>query len=705
MACWSCVGCVSAGHMLMRVCMLGAAATASRLSSLKPLRSDLAAAWIRDCLCLCSPCAVPVSCFLPHACVCAPLSPRTLQSKAGVALQRARDIRRGRLPPQLRHLRGEELEAAVEAALQADVGLTSAAADVRTVSSMVEDIRAARASAHTMIASGRFQDAAGVLGTVQALGQRLLGKLPPARQLLALHAKYHEGGAVRSGGAPPPSDASAAVPPVVVHAWSQELADASYVLLAGGSLHRCLRRCLHCCLRLHHCLCRYLRCVAACAVSLPALCRCLRCVAACAVSLPALRRCLRCVAACAVSLPALRRCLRCVAACAASLPALCRYLRRWLCPCPCTTAPCAESMWGAVAARAFQRGIPFPPHPRPHVLPSECQLDHGRCLEKLGGASFAAAVSGPLRNVLLADDGCVPAWIVRGRCFAAMGCPLLAGLHFEKACVLQKLSVPDVLEAWQDLGADAPALAPSTAATGASGVGTDGGAAPAPPTAFDPAPVVARLLRATRRLLCTFEARALVLLSRYLCTQREGLTDAQAAEVELQYTEALLASCGPHARRQQTVPADASGGSAQAPSSAAAALRRLDLARCLKAHGDAVMKEAYFASASATYRAALAVCKAITVDNSGGTAMGDASVTAARAEVVVQAQALQFACLVNVATCLHRRHVDLGVAVQCCGDAIKLLSDAAGACCAWMTRWLACGWQSCRGGGGRGVGR
>ena len=123
----------------------------------------------------------------------------------------------------------------------------------------------------------------------------------------------------------------------------------------------------------------------------------------------------------------------------------------------------------------------------------ECQLDRGRCLEKMGGLSTVTATTGPLRDVLIADDGCVPAWSVRGRCFAAMGCPLLAGLHFEKACTLQKLGIPDVLEQWVGPGARVPGSGASAGSDTTSVTLTHPGAEAAPPLPSpDPAAVVRR---------------------------------------------------------------------------------------------------------------------------------------------------------------------------------------------------------------------
>jgi hypothetical protein len=265
--------------------------------------------------------------------------------------------------------------------------------------------------------------------------------------------------------------------------------------------------------------------------------------------------------------------------------------------------------------------------------------------------SAVAASTGPLRDVLIADDGCVPAWIVRGRCFAAMGCPLLAGLHFEKACTLQSLSLPDVLERWDGAGSVKPI-------TAGGGAGSGSGAAPGEPATtsevFDAEVTIAHHLRLTRTLLRSFDARALVLLSRALAAAREGLPEAHLVAVDQGVCQALLS------------PPTVAGGGA-----ATAALRQLDLARTLKAQGDAVFSEAYFATATVKYRAALACCR-LAVTGAGGDGGPKEE------DVVLQAQVLEFACLLNLATSLQRRHVELASAAQCCSDALKLMSNSAG---------------------------
>ena len=255
----------------------------------------------------------------------------------------------------------------------------------------------------------------------------------------------------------------------------------------------------------------------------------------------------------------------------------------------------------------------------------ECQLDRGRCLEKMGGLSTVTATTGPLRDVLIADDGCVPAWIVRGRCFAAMGCPLLAGLHFEKACTLQKLGIPDVLEQWVGPGARVPGSGASAGSDTTSVTLTHPGAEAAPPLPSpDPVEALAHQVQVTRTLLRSFDARALSLMARALAAHRDRLPDAVLMTVDTGLCEALMPSTPTWQGAQ-----DDPRGPARA-----LALRHLEVARTLKAQADAVFTEAYFATAGLKYRAALHSCR---------------RVEGAEEDVALQARVLEFGCLLNLA--------------------------------------------------------
>lgn len=120
-------------------------------------------------------------------------------------------------------------------ALEADRGLALAADSALALSTLVDDVRSARASALSLIAASRFREAAGVLETIHALGVRLLGSLPPARQALAQQERFgRDKGPTSSHAHPSLTSASASGAGAPDQpAWKQELADASYVLLIG----------------------------------------------------------------------------------------------------------------------------------------------------------------------------------------------------------------------------------------------------------------------------------------------------------------------------------------------------------------------------------------------------------------------------------------------------------------------------------------
>ena len=161
------------------------------------------------------------------------------------------------------------------------------------------------------------------------------------------------------------------------------------------------------------------------------------------------------------------------------------------------------------------------------------------------------AATGPLRDVLLADERCIPAWVARGRCFASMGAFLLAALHFQQACQLRKQQAPDVLA---HLASDGDAEA---------------AAAPASPWGPDDERQLVRDLQSTSNPV------ALIVMVRYAHVKHRALSHDDLVLLQ---------------RRRPAV--------APLALPAAAAL--------LKAEADALFTEAYFRLAGVRYVAALA---------------------------------------------------------------------------------------------------
>ena len=87
----------------------------------------------------------------------------------------------------------------------------------------------------------------------------------------------------------------------------------------------------------------------------------------------------------------------------------------------------------------------------------------------------------------------------------------------------------------------------------------------------------------------------------------------------------------------------------------------------MKGFGDAIFREAYYATAACKYRAALAcLARAATGSDPGDVATRKS------------AKALEFGCRLNVATCLLRRNAELGAAVQLCTEALEIAKDSSG---------------------------
>ncbi len=474
---------------------------------------------------------------------------------------RAQELREGRVPPQLRHLRGDDFDAAAAQLLDTQRVLAAAADDVGTIRGLVEEMRTSRDGARRRIERGQFADAAAVLEVVCASYKRLRERLPVPQQAAAQDAKH---GAAHATHAAAGGDASAgAAPAAAVGAsepWRQELSDASYTLFIG---ERCG--------------------VWIAARSLCGVCR---------------DRCVECAATAVWSVPRPRH--------SAPVPLCCR---------------------GAV------------------VPPPECQLDLGRCRERLGLLHAAEAVSNSLRDVLIADDGCIPAWVVRGRCFAAMDAFQLAALHFEKACVVQKLAIPSVLDT-----ADVVPPLPVAVTAGAAGAGSGGGSSTSGSSSTSSVDALLSF-RATlnARMLRSRDPRVLVLLARAGTAARVVLSDGDLATADARVCVDSV-SCN---------------------DGVAAAAAHWRAAVSLKAQGDAIMREAFFGAADVKYRAALLCVRQCSAT---------AAATAAAADAAALLQ-LEFACHLNSAVCCSHRGVDASLAVKACDEAIRVASvtDASGA--------------------------
>lgn len=231
-------------------------------------------------------------------------------------------------------------------------------------------------------------------------------------------------------------------------------------------------------------------------------------------------------------------------------------------------------------------------------------------MERLGGQHSVAAAQGPLRDVLLADANCGIGWIVRGRCFARMGAPLLAGLHFEKACGCGGVPVPSVLE--EEGGVDLTA----------------------------PFAIVYPALVAAMATCC--KPQRLVRLARAASTVLAAVPDLAAAYVSL--VGAAIPTSG------VTPP-----GGVPAPATPPAALA-WDHAQLLKAQGDALFHEGYYAAAVGKYKAA--------------TACADACGVAPATDAAVYK--LYFACHVNAAASWWKKGGDTGEGVKLCEEALRL---------------------------------
>ncbi|CAM9722477.1 unnamed protein product, partial [Discosporangium mesarthrocarpum] len=99
-----------------------------------------------------------------------------------------------------------------------------------------------------------------------------------------------------------------------------------------------------------------------------------------------------------------------------------------------------------------------------------CYMTAAACLSRSGRVAEATET---LRDLLLEDPNNVPAWMARGEAFQAMGTPLLAELHLERALALEpgnkeaSAQLKTMQDLWGERGQGAGAAARAGAGAGA----------------------------------------------------------------------------------------------------------------------------------------------------------------------------------------------------------------------------------------------